>query len=147
MKTLFLILVLYLSKKFWLSFVSVNYCRSEGATRGRGRFSPNTANHSKIYCCRWNKRLPKIIKSVALCEETSTVRKRELRCWTIHILKMSPSNCWLSMMTVFLLTNRVDWFHFLQMFVILSHWKTSLLTKYSQTSLLTTKTTNGWVSG
>nr|KAF7264101.1 hypothetical protein GWI33_000641 [Rhynchophorus ferrugineus] len=34
-------------------------------------------NHSEIDCCRWNKRLPQIIKYVALCEETSTDRKHE----------------------------------------------------------------------
>ena len=33
------------------------------------RFSPNTASHSKIDCCRQNKRLPQIIKTVALCEK------------------------------------------------------------------------------
>jgi len=36
-------------------------------------FPPNTANHSKIDCCRWNISFPQITKSMVLCDETSAV--------------------------------------------------------------------------
>lgn len=57
----------------------------------------------------------------------------------IHLLKTSLNNFWRSVMVKFLSTNRADWFHFFQMSVILSHRKTNSSTKYSLTSLLTTK--------
>lgn len=41
------------------------------------RFLLNTTSHSKIDCFRWNTRLSQIIKSVVLCEETSTDSKHE----------------------------------------------------------------------
>ncbi|CAB3232612.1 unnamed protein product [Arctia plantaginis] len=41
------------------------------------RFPPNTASNSKIYGCRRNKRLPQIVQSMALCEETAADNKHE----------------------------------------------------------------------
>lgn len=41
------------------------------------RFPPNTASNSKIYGCRRNKRLPQIVGSMALCEETAADNKHE----------------------------------------------------------------------
>ncbi|CAH0699457.1 unnamed protein product [Spodoptera exigua] len=38
---------------------------------------PNTASNSKIYGCRRNKRLPQIVKSMVLCEETAADNKHE----------------------------------------------------------------------
>ena len=74
------------------------------------RFLPNTASHSKIDSWRWNKRLAQIIKSVALCEETSTDNKHESCIAERSIYwRFLQSNCWLLVMVVFLLTNRADW--------------------------------------
>lgn len=64
------------------------------------RFSPNTASHSKINCCWWNKHLPQIIKSVVLCEETSDVTdvSKHRSCFadrSIYSRFFQPiANCW-----------------------------------------------------
>jgi PIF1 helicase. len=68
------------------------------------------------------------LKSVALCEETSTDNKHESCIAEWSLLKIYPSNSWLSVIVVFLSTNRADWYHFLGMFVIVSS-KDELLNK------------------
>jgi hypothetical protein len=107
------------------------------------QFSPNIASHSKIDYCRWNKHLPQIINSLELWEETNWKQTWELHCWTIYLLKISPSSCWLSVMVVFVSTNQADWYHFLGIFAISFHRKMSSSTKCSRTSFITTKITNG----
>ena len=64
----------------------------------------------------------------------------------IYLLKIYPSNYWLSVMVMFLSTNWADWYNFLRIFPISFHWKMSSSTKCSQISFITTKITNGWVS-
>ena len=58
----------------------------------------------------------------------------------------APSNCWISVMVVFLPTNRKEWYHFLRISAISFHRKMSSSTKYSWTIFITTKITNVWVS-
>ena len=87
------------------------------------RFSPNNASYSKIDWCRWNKRLPQICG--AMWWNFNWQQTRELHCWTIYLLKSYPNNCWLSVIVIFLSTNRADWYHFLWIFAISFHRKMS----------------------
>ena len=109
-----------------------------------GKFLPNTASHSKIDCCRWNKRLPQIIDLWRYVKKLQLTTN--MRVALLNDLSAEDSNCWLSVMVVFLSMNQVDWYNFLGIFAISFHQKMSLSTKCSRTSFVTTKITNGYVS-
>ena len=106
------------------------------------RFSPNTVSHSKIDCCRWNKRLPQIIKSVALCEETSTDNKHESciaerSIWWRFIQAIVDYRWWLCP------CRRIEQIDIISLEFLQFRF---IETKCSRISFITTKITNGWVN-
>ena len=104
-----------------------------------GPLIPKSITADEINACIKSSNLWRYVKKLQL---TTNMRVALLN----DLLKISPRNCWLSVMVAFLSTNRADWYNFLEIFALLFHRKMSSSTKCSQTSFLTTKITNGWVN-